>query len=78
MYKCINTLSDYLSHIGGNPMKSNDLAYLITKKEGDGKMVVKAEDKLHAIFCAQEIDPSYSLNTILVKPLGPVDSLTIR
>lgn len=58
-------------------MKSSDLAYLITKKEGDGKMVVKAEDQLHAIFCAQEIDPSYSLNTILVKALGPVDSLTI-
>lgn len=58
-------------------MKPNEFAYLITKKDADGKMVVNAEDQLHAIFCAQEIDPSYSLNTILVKPLGPVDSLTI-
>lgn len=58
-------------------MKTNEFAYLITKKEGDGKMVVNAEDQLHAIFCAQEIDPSYSLNKIVVQSLGPVSNLTV-
>lgn len=56
-------------------MKPLNFAFLVTKKTSEENMVVKATDQLNAIFRAQEIDPSYTLNGIVIKPLGPFQNL---